>query len=65
MKTAAFVMILGAIAIPFIAVGDESEIKLCRMDERNRQAIEYVGTRPTGGRVQLRLLEMEGLQKED
>ncbi len=40
-------------------------VNLCRMDKRNHQAVEYVGTRPSGGRVQLGLLLLEGLQKED
>lgn len=34
----------------------------CIMDERNIQAVEYVGTRPAGGIVQLQLLQHEGLQ---
>ncbi len=40
-------------------------IKLCRVDNRNQHAVDYVGTRPSGGRVQLELLLLEGLQKED
>lgn len=35
----------------------------CSVDNRNIQAVEYVGTRSTGGIVQLQLLQMEGLQK--
>ena len=34
----------------------------CVVDGRNMQAVEYVGTRPTGGGVQLQLLHKEGLQ---
>lgn len=40
-------------------------IKLCQMDERNHEAINYVGTRSTGGRAQLELLRLEGLQEND
>lgn len=36
---------------------------LCLVDDRNQEAVEYVGTRPTGGRVQLELLQREGLQQ--
>ena len=43
----------------------DSEVKLCQVDHRNQEAINYVGTRPTGGKVQLGLLLLEGLQKED
>lgn len=34
----------------------------CIMDNRNIQAVEYVGTRPSGGIVQLQLLQGEGLE---
>jgi cyclopropane fatty-acyl-phospholipid synthase-like methyltransferase len=40
-------------------------IKLCQMDHRNRDAINYVGTRPSGGKAQLELLLLEGLQEND
>lgn len=35
----------------------------CVIDDRNIQAMEYVGTRPTGGITQLQLLQHEGLRK--
>jgi SAM-dependent methyltransferase len=38
-------------------------VQLGRMDHRNHEAISYVGTRPSGGRVQLELLRLEGLQE--
>jgi len=57
------------IAAQIVAVersaGDSSMVKLCRMDYRNQGAVEYVGTRPTGGRLQLELLLLEGLGEED
>jgi SAM-dependent methyltransferase len=40
-------------------------IKLCQMDQRNHEAINYVGTRSSGGRAQLELLLLEGLQEND
>lgn len=40
-------------------------LTLCCVDERNQKAVEYVGTRPTGGGVQLELLQKEGLQPDD
>lgn len=43
----------------------ESEIQLCQLDSRNQSEVEYCGTRPSGGRCQLELLLLEGLQKED
>ena len=41
------------------------KIKLCQMDQRNHEAIDYVGTRSSGGRAQLELLLLEGLQEND
>jgi SAM-dependent methyltransferase len=35
------------------------------MDARNSDAIDYVGTRSTGGLAQLGLLQLEGLQEQD
>src|SRR4029079_8448066 len=40
-------------------------IKSCQMDDRNQKAIEYVGTRSSGGIAQLELLLLEGLQEKD
>jgi SAM-dependent methyltransferase len=40
-------------------------VLLCSVDERNRAAVEYVGTKPTGGGVQLELLQREGLERDD
>lgn len=40
-------------------------IKLCQMDHRNHEAVNYVGTRSSGGRAQLELLLLEGLQEGD
>lgn len=40
-------------------------IQLCQMDHRNHEAINYVGTRSSGGKVQLELLLLEGLQEKD
>src|SRR3990170_7454471 len=42
----------------------ESEIsyRKCIVDDRNIQAVAYVGTRPQGGIVQLQLLQIEGLE---
>lgn len=48
----------------FAGLGME-RIKLCQMDHRNHEAIDYVGTRSSGGRVQLELLLLEGLQEDD
>lgn len=45
--------------------GASGRIKLCQMDHRNDEAINYVGTRPSGGRAQLELLLREGLQETD
>lgn len=42
-----------------------SEIKLCQIDHRNLAVMKYVATEPSGGKVQLGLLLLEGLQKED
>lgn len=47
------------------ALGKNGTIELCQMDPRNQEAIDYVGTRPSGGRVQLELLLREGLQEKD
>lgn len=47
------------------ALENNRSIKLCKMDHRNAEAVSYVGTRPTGGRVQLGLLILEGLQEND
>ena len=41
------------------------KIKLCQMDHRNCDAVSYVGTRPSGGKAQLELLLLEGLQEDD
>ncbi len=41
------------------------KIRLCQMDHRNHDAINYVGTRTSGGGVQLGLLLLEGLQEQD
>jgi cyclopropane fatty-acyl-phospholipid synthase-like methyltransferase len=35
------------------------------MDDRNREAVDYTGTRSSGGGVQLQLLQLEGLQEND
>ena len=43
----------------------ESEIKLCLHDTRNNSAVEYCGTRPSGGRCQFEMLIMEGLQQNN
>lgn len=43
----------------------EKKIKICQMDHRNYEAINYVGTRSSGGRVQLELLLLEGLEEKD
>lgn len=43
----------------------DASIKLCKMDYRNEEAVNYVGTRPSGGKVQLELLLLEGLQEQD
>ncbi len=44
---------------------ENAKIKLCQMDYRNEEAINYVGTRSSGGRVQLELLLLEGLQEKN
>lgn len=47
------------------AIENHVTAQLCKMDPRNDEAIQYVGTRPSGGRVQLELLLREGLQEKD
>lgn len=47
------------------ALDSKERIKLCQMDQRNHQAIDYVGTRSSGGRAQLDLLLLEGLEEND
>lgn len=56
---------LSTLGISSTILTSDSQYTACTMDNRNLQAIEYVGTRPTGGIVQLQLLLMEGLQKDD
>lgn len=46
-------------------IHEDPTVKPCRVDYRNVDAVNYVGTRPSGGIVQLELLLLEGLQKED
>lgn len=53
------------VASQCVAQEKSSAIKLCQMDYRNEQAVSYVGTRPSGGRVQLELLLLEGLQEKN
>lgn len=43
---------------------NNAEDKQCIVNDKNIQAAQYVGTRPAGGIVQLKLLQMEGLQKD-
>src|SRR5689334_14158690 len=52
---------LCSISISSTALSSEMSRK-CVVDNRNIRAVEYVGTRPTGGIVQLKLLQQEGLQ---
>lgn len=59
-----FLSILLASLRPCLA-REDSTIALCRMDERNEEAVSYCGTRPSGGRCQLEILQKEGLVKED
>lgn len=47
------------------ANSEMESVKYCKMDHRNFDAINYVGTRSSGGVVQLGLLQSEGLQKDD
>jgi len=47
------------------AIEKIKSIELCQIDHRNQGAINYVGTRSSGGRVQLELLQLEGLQESD
>lgn len=50
-----------------LAFGDlskEPSCQLCHVNAANQQAILYVGSRPSTGRVQLKLLLLEGLQKD-
>lgn len=49
--------------LSLLSVLDALSINQCVVDDRNIQAVEYVGTRPTGGIVQLQLLQKEGLQE--
>lgn len=44
---------------------EDKAIKLCLMDHRNHEATNYVGTKSSGGRVQLELLKLEGLEEKD
>ena len=49
--------------IPSLPFKTHNNYIQCIVDDRNMRAIEYVSTRPTGGIVQLQLLQREGLQK--
>lgn len=57
---ALFIFFVGASCL-----AQEEKIKLCQMDHRNHEAINYVGTRSSGGKAQLELLLLEGMQEND
>lgn len=48
-------------ALSLFFMPDLLSISQCVMEDKNMQAIQYVGTRPSGGVIQLQLLQNEGL----
>lgn len=58
-----FLIIFLFLITPCLA-NEDSSIVLGKSDKRNRAAIDYCGTRPSGGRCQLEILLREGLKKQ-
>jgi cyclopropane fatty-acyl-phospholipid synthase-like methyltransferase len=59
-----FAKLFFPLAIAAQCLAADNAIECCRIDARNQRAVEYVGTRSSGGKVQLGLLQQEGLKKE-
>ena len=60
-----YTTILSSLLLATTVASANESFTLCKQDRRNARAVDYTGTRPTGGGVQLGFLIGEGLKPSD